>query len=137
MKQQYAILADRIFTPEGTDCMQDGGLPDGDYVLGAQTVTVTQGQARTADSSLAGSTCSLDRALRNMIRLGHVPELEALQMATAVPAEYLGISDKFGYIRKGAQANFAVVDNYFSLTDTFIRGEHVHSIFGKTDHIDG
>ncbi|MGE4944404.1 hypothetical protein [Yersinia enterocolitica] len=136
MKQQYAILADRIFTPEGTDCMQAGGLPDGDYVLGTQTVTVTQGQARTADSSLAGSTCSLDRALRNMIRLGHVPEWGAVQMATA-DAEYLGISGKFGYIRKGAQANFAVVDNYFYLTDTFIRGEHVHSIFGKTDHIDG
>lgn len=32
--------------------MQAGGLPDGDYVLGAQTVTVTQRQARTADSSL-------------------------------------------------------------------------------------
>lgn len=72
-----------------------------------------------------------------MIRLGHVPEWEAVQMATAVPAEYLGISDKFGYIRKGAQANFAVVDNYFYLTDTFIRAGHVHSIFAKTDHIDG
>lgn len=117
-----------------TDCMRAGGLPDGDYALGAQTVKVTQGQARTADGSLAGSTCSLDNALRNMVQLAHVPEWEAVQMATSVPAQYLGIDDQFGYIRVGSQANFAVVDNNFYLTDTFIRGEHVHSVFGDTDH---
>ncbi|EJD6539326.1 N-acetylglucosamine-6-phosphate deacetylase [Providencia rettgeri] len=117
-----------------TDCMRAGGLPDGDYALGAQMVKATNGQARTVDGSLAGSTCSLDSALRNMVRLAHIPEWEAVQMATAIPAEYLGISEQFGYIRKGAQANFAVVDNNFYLTDTFIRGEHVHSVFGKADH---
>lgn len=67
-----------------TDCMR-AGLPDGDYTLGAQTVSVTQGQAKTADGSLAGSTCSLDSALRNMVQLAHVPEWEAVQMATAIP----------------------------------------------------
>lgn len=111
-----------------TDCMRAGGLPDGDYTLGAQTVTVTQGQAKTADGSLAGSTCSLDSALRNMVQLAHVPEWEAVQMASAIPAEYLGIGDKLGYIKAGQQASFAVVDECFHLTDTFIRGKHIYSV---------
>jgi N-acetylgalactosamine-6-phosphate deacetylase len=116
-----------------TDCMRAGGLPDGDYALGAQIVSVYEGQARTADGSLAGSTCSLDSALRNMVKLAHIPEWEAVQMATSVPTEYLGISNQLGAIRKGAQASFAVVDNNFYLTDTFIRGKHVHSVSGKTN----
>ncbi|UBX47570.1 N-acetylglucosamine-6-phosphate deacetylase [Providencia alcalifaciens] len=116
-----------------TDCMRAGGLPDGEYALGAQMVQVTQGQARTADGSLAGSTCSLDAALRNMVKLAQVPEWEAVQMATAVPAEYLGIGQQYGYIREGAVASFAVVDDNFYLTDTFIRGEHVHSVNGKAN----
>lgn len=111
-----------------TDCMRAGGLPDGDYTLGAQTVTVTQGQAKTLDGSLAGSTCSLDNALRNMVQLAHIPEWEAVQMASAIPAEYLGIGDKLGYIKAGRQASFAVVDECFHLTDTFIRGNHVYSV---------
>lgn len=114
-----------------TDCMRAGGLPDGDYTLGAQTVSVTQGQAKTADGSLAGSTCSLDSALRNMVKLAHIPEWEAVQMATAIPAEYLGIGDKLGYIKVGQQASFAVVDECFHLTDTFIRGNHIYSVSGE------
>lgn len=111
-----------------TDCMRAGGLPDGDYTLGAQTVSVIQGQAKTADGSLAGSTCSLDSALRNMVQLAHVPEWEAVQMASAIPAEYLGIGDQLGYIKAGRQASFAVVDERFHLTDTFIRGNHIYSV---------
>lgn len=114
-----------------TDCMRAGGLPDGDYTLGAQTVSVSQGQAKTADGSLAGSTCSLDSALRNMVQRAHVPEWEAVQMASAIPAEYLGIGDKLGYIKAGRQASFAVVDECFHLTDTFIRGNHIYSVSGE------
>lgn len=56
-----------------TDCMRAGGLGEGRYLLGAQHITVRQGEARTDDGSLAGSTCSLDQALRNMIQHAQVP----------------------------------------------------------------
>ncbi len=110
-----------------TDCMRAGGLPDGEYQLGTLMVKVSDGQAKTADGSLAGSTCSLDQALRNMIFKAHVPEWEAVQMASSVPATYLGLSERLGHIRTGADASFAVVDNLFQVTQTLIRGKVAYS----------
>ncbi|MGL5148344.1 MAG: amidohydrolase family protein, partial [Plesiomonas shigelloides] len=108
-----------------TDCMRAGGLPDGDYVLGAQTVSVSHGEARTRDGSLAGSTCSLDHAVRNMIFSVGIDEWEAVQMATAVPARYLNIDDQLGDIAIGKAASFAVVDHDFHLQQTMLDGEWV------------
>ncbi|PSW66658.1 N-acetylglucosamine-6-phosphate deacetylase [Photobacterium leiognathi subsp. mandapamensis] len=106
-----------------TDCMRAGGLSDGKYQLGAQMITVTNGEARTDDGSLAGSTCSLDQALRNMIMLAGVPEWEAVQMATSVPAKYVGIDDKLGFIKPGYNASFALLDPQFQIQATLIDGQ--------------
>nr|WP_305372741.1 N-acetylglucosamine-6-phosphate deacetylase [Photobacterium leiognathi] len=106
-----------------TDCMRAGGLSDGKYQLGAQIITVTNGEARTDDGSLAGSTCSLDQALRNMIMLAGVPEWEAVQMATSVPAKYVGIDDKLGFIKPGYNASFALLDPQFQIQATLIDGQ--------------
>ncbi|WP_407082390.1 N-acetylglucosamine-6-phosphate deacetylase [Photobacterium leiognathi] len=106
-----------------TDCMRAGGLSDGKYQLGAQMITVTNGEARTDDGSLAGSTCSLDQALRNMIMLAGVPEWEAVQMATSVPAKYVGIDDHLGFIKPGYNASFALLDPQFQIQATLIDGQ--------------
>nr|WP_318464711.1 N-acetylglucosamine-6-phosphate deacetylase [Photobacterium leiognathi] len=106
-----------------TDCMRAGGLSDGKYQLGAQMITVTNGEARTDDGSLAGSTCSLDQALRNMIMLAGVPEWEAVQMATSVPAKYVGVDDKLGFIKPGYNASFALLDPQFQIQATLIDGQ--------------
>ncbi|MGF1904191.1 N-acetylglucosamine-6-phosphate deacetylase [Aliivibrio salmonicida] len=109
-----------------TDCMRAGGLEDGEYQLGAQAITVTNGEARTKCGSLAGSTCSLDQALRNMITLSGVPEWEAVQMATSVPAKYLDINDRLGDISTGMDASFAVVNQNFEIQNTMIKGKWVY-----------
>lgn len=110
-----------------TDCMRAGGLPDGEYMLGTLPVQVCDGQAKTADGSLAGSTCSLNQALKNMIYQVHVPEWEAVQMATYVPAKYLGLEQRLGHISPGADASFAVVDPLFNLTQTIIGGKTAYT----------
>ncbi|MGF1805321.1 N-acetylglucosamine-6-phosphate deacetylase [Aliivibrio sifiae] len=109
-----------------TDCMRAGGLDDGDYQLGAQTITVTNGEARTKCGSLAGSTCSLDQALRNMIQLSGVPEWEAVQMATSVPAKYLDIDQRLGSIASGMDASFTVVNQDFEVQNTMMKGKWVY-----------
>ncbi|MDA1380694.1 amidohydrolase family protein [Plesiomonas shigelloides subsp. oncorhynchi] len=110
-----------------TDCMRAGGLPDGDYVLGAQTVSVSHGEARTRDGSLAGEYLQFDHAVRNMIFSVGIDEWEAVQMATAVPARYLNIDDQLGDIAIGKAASFAVVDHDFHLQQTMLDGEWVLS----------
>ena len=42
-------------------------MPDGDYQLGRHTVTKCLGGVRLADGTLAGSTLTMDQALRNLV----------------------------------------------------------------------
>ncbi len=84
-----------------TDAMQAAGLEDGDYLLGDQTVTVTAGEARTASGSLAGSTLTMDRAVRVCVEDAGIPLIDALQMASTTPAELLGIGAVAGRHRAG------------------------------------
>lgn len=109
-----------------TDCMRAGGLPDGEYTLGVQTVRVENGQARTFDGSLAGSTCSLDQALRNMVFKADVPVWEAIQMVTTIPATYLGVADRIGDIAVGKEANFTLLNKELRVQATYIQGEQVY-----------
>lgn len=106
-----------------TDCMRAGGLGEGRYLLGTQHITVRHGEARTDDGSLAGSTCSLDEALRNTISQALVPEWEAVQMASAIPAAYLGMDKERGVIRAGAYASMAVMNTDFTVAGTLINGQ--------------
>ncbi|MDO6498786.1 N-acetylglucosamine-6-phosphate deacetylase [Photobacterium sanguinicancri] len=106
-----------------TDCMRAGGLADGEYLLGAQTITVTDGAARTKCGSLAGSTCSLDQALRNMVFSSHVPEWEAVQMASYVPANYLGLAHRLGSIAEGMDASLIVMNEALQVQGTLLKGE--------------
>jgi N-acetylglucosamine-6-phosphate deacetylase len=105
-----------------TDAMQAAGLGDGEYVLGEQTVTVTAGEARTASGSLAGSTLTMDRAVRMCVEDAGIPLIDALQMASATPAELLGIGAVAGRIAPGADASLVVLDEALDAIGTMVRG---------------
>ena len=66
------------------------------------------GVVRLADGSLAGSTLTMDQALRNLLSLG-LPLAAATGRLSTVPADYLGVSDR-GRLVVGAAADVVVVD---------------------------
>jgi N-acetylglucosamine-6-phosphate deacetylase len=105
-----------------TDAMQAAGLGDGEYLLGEQTVTVTDGEARTASGSLAGSTLTMDRAVRVCVKDAGIPLIDALQMASATPAELLGIGTVAGRIAPGADASLVVLDDALVAIGTMVCG---------------
>jgi len=108
-----------------TDAMQATGLADGEYRLGDQTVTVTAGTARIPSGSLAGSTLTMDRAVRACVENG-IPLPDALQMATATPAALLGIGEVTGRIAPGADADLVVLDETLAAVGTMVGGEWVY-----------
>ncbi|WP_344342762.1 N-acetylglucosamine-6-phosphate deacetylase, partial [Agrococcus versicolor] len=76
-----------------TDAMAAAGQPDGDWMLGSLAVTVTDGVPRLREGgSIAGSTLTLDRAVRTAVGAG-VPLVAAIDAATRVPARALGVDD--------------------------------------------
>ncbi|MCW5609741.1 MAG: N-acetylglucosamine-6-phosphate deacetylase [Rubrivivax sp.] len=91
-----------------TDATAATGMPDGAYRLGRQTVHKCLGGVRLADGTLAGSTLTLDQALRNLVALG-VPLAEAAARCSTVTADYLGLADR-GRLAPGAWADVVVLD---------------------------
>ena len=70
-----------------TDAMRAAELAEGEYELSGQRITMSQGVARlTHGQSLAGSVLTMDQALRNFMHATGLSLVEALPMATSVPA---------------------------------------------------
>ena len=111
-----------------TDAMRATGLDDGEYDLGGQTITVRDGVARTASGNLAGSTLTLDAALRNVIRWTGLSLAEALPMATAVPAEAMGLAGRKGVLTPGADADIVLLDPDLNVQLTMVTGRVVYEV---------
>ena len=97
------------------------GMPDGNYRLGNFEVTVTEGVARNSEGKLAGSTLTLDRALRTVVALG-VPLADAVRMATVLPARRLGLAGKKGIIAVGADADLVALTPDLRVAGVMTRG---------------
>ena len=104
-----------------SDGLSATGMPDGKYMLGEFEVTVSGGVCRNADGVLAGSTLTLDRALRNIVALG-IPLPDAVRMLTLNPASLLGIEFKKGSLRVGADADILLLDESLHLAGVWARG---------------
>jgi len=104
-----------------SDGISATGMADGNYRLGNFEVNVKDGVARNPEGKLAGSTLTLDRALRNVVAIG-VPLREALRMATVLPARRLGIAGKKGIIAVGADADLVVLTPDLRVAGVMTRG---------------
>ena len=92
-----------------TDAMDAAGMPDGRYELGGQEVVVADRVARLArNGSIAGSTLTMDLALRNAVAAG-IPLEDAVAMAATTPARALGLADEVGALEAGLRADLVVL----------------------------
>jgi N-acetylglucosamine-6-phosphate deacetylase len=114
-----------IKAPERVILVSDGtsatGMPDGKYELGTVKVTVSNGVCRNAQGKLAGSTLTLDRALRNIVALG-VPLTSAVRMLTANPARQIGLGASKGVLAAGADADLVFLDDKLEVSGVMTRG---------------
>jgi N-acetylglucosamine-6-phosphate deacetylase len=108
-----------------SDGISATGMPDGTYTLGKFQVEVAGGVVRNSEGKLAGSTLTLDRALRNIVGLG-VPMPAALGMLTTNPASLLGIEFKKGALRFGADADIVLLDEALQVSNVWVRGVPLH-----------
>lgn len=104
-----------------TDAIAATGMPDGNYRLGTFDVAVKDGVARNSEGKLAGSTLTMDRALRNLVALG-VPLVDAIRMATVLPARRLGLAGKKGIIAEGADADLVALTPDLRVAGVMTRG---------------
>ena len=107
-----------------SDTMRAAGMPDGDYTLGGQAVTVKGKLATLADGTIAGSVTNLMNCMRTAVSFG-IPLEDAVWAAAVNPARAIGIFSRMGSLEPGKRANVVVLDQNLELKDVFFRGEPV------------
>jgi N-acetylglucosamine-6-phosphate deacetylase len=105
-----------------TDSMSAADMPDGQYAFGGHQVTVRGGVARLDDGTLAGSTLTMEVAVRNLIQLCHLPLVDAVYMGATTPAEAMGLGARKGKLVAGHDADLAILDPALRPRATWVEG---------------
>ena len=103
-----------------SDSMRATCLSDGEYEFGGQTITVTNGVARTPEGAIAGSTSTLIQCVKKAIEFG-ISEEDAFYMASRTPAVLMG--ENKGLIKEGFDADLISVDDNLNIDKVIINGE--------------
>lgn len=105
-----------------TDAISATEVGDGRYELGELPLTVSGGEPRLEDGSLAGSTLTMDAALHNLVQRCGLDITEAVAACSTRPAELLGLSGRVGSLRSGLAADLVVLDEELRPTEVFKDG---------------
>lgn len=120
----------RVFGTDRCICITDGirttGLPDGSYEFGGRTFVSANGTARRGDGALIGTSLPLLEIVRRFHDYTGCSFAAAVETATRVPAELLGIADRKGSIQVGYDADLVLLDDDRSVWATFVAGAIVY-----------
>jgi N-acetylglucosamine-6-phosphate deacetylase len=113
-----------------TDAIPASGAGDGRHALGPLEVLVSDGRAALAadPSVLAGSTLTMDRAVRTAVDAG-VDLAAALRAATMSPASVIG-RDDLGRLAPGARADLVALSADLAVQAVLVDGRPVHDPAG-------
>ncbi len=106
-----------------TDAISATGKPEGKYQLGGLDITVMGDRSVLADGhTLAGSTLTMDQAVRTMVQRVGVSLQDAVVMASTTPARELGLADRKGRLAIGFDADLVVLNESLQVAKTFVLG---------------
>jgi N-acetylglucosamine-6-phosphate deacetylase len=105
-----------------TDAMAAAGMPDGNYKLGELEVRVKDGKCIIGEDTLAGSTLTLDRAVRNFAEFTHAPIDDVSRLASRNPARMTGLDGEVGSLAIGRFADITVLSARNEVVETILRG---------------
>ncbi|MFI3227313.1 MAG: N-acetylglucosamine-6-phosphate deacetylase [Clostridia bacterium] len=110
-----------------TDAVMAGGLPDGEYKLGVNDITVVNGDAKlTGKDVRAGSTLLAINAVKNVSKFINLPFEKCVKFMTENPAKSLNVFDKKGSIAVSKDADFVVLDQDLNIEQTYSLGKLVY-----------
>jgi N-acetylglucosamine-6-phosphate deacetylase len=111
-----------------TDATAAAGDASGTYRLAGVEIRVSDGAPRLADGvTLAGSTLTMDMAVRRAVHELGVPLPMAVAAASRVPAHVLGIADEAGSIEAGRAADLVVLDDALEVEAVMLDGRWITS----------
>jgi N-acetylglucosamine-6-phosphate deacetylase len=98
------------------------------FVLNGQPISVIDGKCTNADGTIAGSDLDMASAVRNAVDMLGLALADALTMASANPAAFLGLDDELGFIAEGYRADLVLLDDELDVVETWIAGASTGSL---------
>lgn len=105
-----------------TDSIRATGMPDGDYHFMDQKIIVKNKKAYLENGTLAGSTLTMEQAVKNMVQKVGVPLTDAVRMASLNGAKVLNCDHRKGILAVGKDADLVLMNNDFEVQATIYEG---------------
>lgn len=109
-----------------SDALMAKGTPVGSkFIFGGNEIVIyPDGSAHlTSTGGLAGSTLRINQGLRILVEEAMVPFNYAINSCTINPARCIGVDNRKGAIGVGKDADLVVLDNDYSVIQTYCMGE--------------
>jgi N-acetylglucosamine-6-phosphate deacetylase len=116
-----------------TDAIRASGMPDGEYTFMDQKIFVKNKKAYLEDGTLAGSTLTMEQAIKCMVELVEVPLTHAVRMASLNGAKVLGLEHHKGILAVGKDADLVVMTKDFEVQMTVYEGKIKYQRNGQMD----
>ena len=114
-----AIGPERLFLV--SDAMATAGSEITGFTLAGEAIFLRDGRLTNAEGTLAGAHLTMAEAVRNLVAFTGCDWTTALRMATATPAEIMGLEDR-GVIAVGARADLVVLDDDLQVLEVWQGG---------------
>ncbi len=105
-----------------TDAMPTVGMIDKRFDLQGQEIQVVDGVCVGPGGTLAGSDLDMIGAVRNAVSMLNLPLQDAVALASASPAAFLGLGAQRGRIAVGQAADLVLLDDALNVRQTWIDG---------------
>ena len=103
--------------------------PEKEFFIYGMKVIQNGGYCISVDGTLAGSNIAMYHGFYNMVNHVGIPKERAVDMASLVPAKYLGIDGFYGKIEKGSFADFVILNKDLQIKGVINKGEFTQHCF--------
>ncbi len=110
-----------------SDSIRAGGMHEGEYEFADQKIYLKGKKAYLKDGTLAGSTLTLNLAVKNMVEAAGAKITEAVRMASLNGLKVLGLNDRKGILAAGKDADVVVFNDKYEVEMTILKGNIVYS----------
>ena len=115
-----------------TDAMRGAGMPSGVYTFGpkdGQEALVQDNMAIMPDrTGYASSVVRTKDLVKTLVESVGLSLVDAVKMASIVPAKIVGVDDRMGSLEKGKDANVIIADDDLEIYTTIVDGRKVFSV---------
>lgn len=109
-----------------SDSIRAGGMHEGEYEFADQKVYMKDKRAFLEDGTLAGSTLTLNMAVKNMVETANARITDAVRMASLNGSKVINMENRKGILAAGKDADIVILDEDYSIDMTIIGGSIVY-----------